>query len=306
MHCQKCNTELEPGKVYCPKCGHEQQIVPDYDPLDEVLWDGQQRREEAKKDAGVIGKESGNKKKKKSGNTYKITGWKDPVLRNLLLVSVGLILCITVACTAYLSVRRKNNYSYQLRQGLEYYENGQSQEAVSYLKRALELQTEDTKDDERPLLYMAKIYNASGDLELSKSLLVQLLEYPLGEKRKLEIYEELFWVIQEMGDSDEINEYIETCTDEIVYKRLQPYRIEKPTVNMHGGVYAHYIYPKLEAAYGTIYYTLDGSSPEKEGIPYSGRIELKEGDNILTAIAINEKGIVSEQLFEVYTLDFSE
>lgn len=37
MKCPNCGNELEPGKIYCDHCGHEIQIVPDYDPLDELL-----------------------------------------------------------------------------------------------------------------------------------------------------------------------------------------------------------------------------------------------------------------------------
>ena len=32
MQCEKCGTELQPGKLYCENCGHGIQIVPDYNP----------------------------------------------------------------------------------------------------------------------------------------------------------------------------------------------------------------------------------------------------------------------------------
>lgn len=50
MKCPNCGSELEPGKIYCEHCGHEIQIVPDYDPLDEVLI-GQEEPEEMKPDS---------------------------------------------------------------------------------------------------------------------------------------------------------------------------------------------------------------------------------------------------------------
>ena len=56
MRCPKCNTELAPGNVFCPKCGHEVQMVPDYDPLDEMLWDQEEKKQE--KRVGVLKEKS--------------------------------------------------------------------------------------------------------------------------------------------------------------------------------------------------------------------------------------------------------
>ena len=58
MKCPNCGSELEPGKIYCEHCGHEIQIVPDYDPLDEVLI-GQEEPEEMKPDSFPVSEESG-------------------------------------------------------------------------------------------------------------------------------------------------------------------------------------------------------------------------------------------------------
>ena len=40
MRCPNCNTELEPGSLFCRICGREVQIVPDYDPLDDLVVGG--------------------------------------------------------------------------------------------------------------------------------------------------------------------------------------------------------------------------------------------------------------------------
>lgn len=37
MKCRYCKAEIPEGELYCKKCGHEVQIVPDYNPLDEML-----------------------------------------------------------------------------------------------------------------------------------------------------------------------------------------------------------------------------------------------------------------------------
>ena len=37
MKCRNCGAELSDNHVVCPVCGCEVQIVPDYNPLDDVL-----------------------------------------------------------------------------------------------------------------------------------------------------------------------------------------------------------------------------------------------------------------------------
>ena len=37
MKCRYCNAEIPEGELYCKKCGREVQIVPDYNPLEEML-----------------------------------------------------------------------------------------------------------------------------------------------------------------------------------------------------------------------------------------------------------------------------
>ena len=47
MRCPKCGAELEAGSIYCNVCLQELQIVPDYDPLDEMVI-GQEPEESQK------------------------------------------------------------------------------------------------------------------------------------------------------------------------------------------------------------------------------------------------------------------
>ena len=57
MKCPKCGRELKTGQLYCENCGQEIQIVPDYDPLDELLIgqvDSENKTTDAKKHDGTM------------------------------------------------------------------------------------------------------------------------------------------------------------------------------------------------------------------------------------------------------------
>ena len=59
---------------------------------------------------------------------------------------------------------------------------------------------------------------------------------------------------------------------------------------------------ELFAEYGDIYYTLDGTDPTAESTRYEKAIRIASEETLLTAVAINEKGMISEKLVLVYKL----
>ena len=81
MKCPSCGRELKTGQLYCEHCGQEIQIVPDYDPLDELLIGREEPAEKApdkpgKAEKAAESRESlprrltGKKKKKSRGEHF--------------------------------------------------------------------------------------------------------------------------------------------------------------------------------------------------------------------------------------------
>lgn len=327
MKCPNCGRELKTGQLYCENCGQEIQIVPDYDPLDELLIG---REDPYKRDMGRSledpGKdmsEKNGKNRKPSENTDNLEKQKKETERQQperkkksfpakwCLLLTGLAVCFTVFIFSYRMTTRGNSYSWQLRHGKALVEKEEYEEAIPYLKKAQELQADTEGADTEALRYLAKAYACTDADELAASCMETALkveETARGDEGELlELYLEYMDILNLTGQTELIEDVIEACSYPDIQKQLLPYRVEKPSCDVQEGTYSYYLRLELEADYGSIYYTLDGTEPTKESTRYENPIELREeGETLLSAVAINSKGMVSDQLVLVYKLNFQD
>ncbi len=179
---------------------------------------------------------------------------------------------------------------------------------MTYLKQAQSLQAEAEGADTEPLRMLAKAYGALGAKELAVECMKNAISIEASARAANyeleELYLEMMDLLNETKQTYLINEMIEGCEYDEIKEKLLPYRVEKPTCDMAEGTYNYYVMLELEAEYGAIYYTLDGTEPTKDSTRYEKPIELTEGENLLCAVAINKKGMVSEPLVRVYRLEF--
>ena len=81
--------------------------------------------------------------------------------------------------------------------------------------------------------------------------------------------------------------------------------VSEPEFSLPGGEYAHYIFVEITAkSPGTIYYTLDGTTPSEASACYLSPIKLVEGTTVVRAFVIDQNGNSSDISSEVYVLEF--
>lgn len=83
-------------------------------------------------------------------------------------------------------------------------------------------------------------------------------------------------------------------------------RIQKPQFSIPAGEYSYYIDVELttETENGTIYYTLDGSTPDESSYQYKGPIDLEKGTTVIRAFVMDEDGNTSDIASGVYHVEF--
>lgn len=304
MRCPHCGEKLEAGNIYCKNCGHELQIVPDYDPLDELVIEPSPppKSEKKEKQNNVAENDKTDRAEKKR--------WSVRTIPRIIWLSLFLFVALLAFLISYISISRENSYSYQLKKGMVLVEKEDYQDAVPYLKQAESLQKKKEGTDTLPLRYLAQAYAGMDARDLASECMREAVEKEETAREDHydleEIYFEWMNILNETRQTELIPEIIEECRYEKIQNALYPYRIEKPSCNTREGTYSRFLSMELEAEYGVIYYTLDGTEPTADSTRYEGPINLQEeGEVLLSAVAINKKGMISEKLVLVYKLEFN-
>ena len=270
MKCAKCGAELKKGCLYCSVCGHEAQIVSDYNVLEDdylrsLLKDGEGEKNPQEKEP----EPKKTKKKKKS--------------------HLALIVCCS--------------YDYQIEMAEKELVDRNYENALRYYKTALALQPDDIKVREA----MAEIYTSQKEYDSALVLYMEILQL---DKTNKEAYQHLISIYDEMGDYDSILSLKEDVTDENILALFDDYEVGEPIISPLSGQYDDYITVVIYSIAGNdIYYTTDGTVPDKEnGIPYpQGGIPLNHTGNFeINAVCCNEKGIYSDIVTEEYQIQFKK
>lgn len=95
---------------------------------------------------------------------------------------------------------------------------------------------------------------------------------------------------------------LDNIADEAVFQELSALRPAAPTATPDPGYYSQYITVTITAPDGVLYLTTDGDYPSTADEPSDGCVALESGENIITALAVSEDGLVSPLTIFGYTV----
>ena len=329
MKCSKCGCELTEGHLYCDKCGEEIRIVPDYEPeieremtetlatlfvelaedtMPELSGD---KREDAvpelpeEKTGGtgtdfldVRTEEEGNgeKKKRKKGKKGGRQGW--------IIAAIFLFLAAVGAAGAWgnYSYRRMYSVEYQIEQADEAAALKRYAQAISWLEKAYELDPENVEI----LLRIADYYDIQGQYDKVLSILEGVIQDPdaYGGTEVERAYGKIIAIYREREDYQAINDLLRACDREDIVTEYQQYLAKPPEFSYEGGRYQELLPLKLSAnTSGKIYYTLDGTRPNRNSEVYTAPIFLEIGSYIVTAYFVNDYGMESDVVSNTYHIE---
>lgn len=312
MKCPNCGNELKDGRLYCDKCGHEIRIVPDFEPeveanLDETLHTiaedlDSDRREEQYDDYVIEDYDDADYDDENDDRPslfHLMTRlFKGSKAAYILIIVLG-VLILGVLGGLLLSNRDQTSYEQEYASAVSYAENGEYTNAIEAIERAIKYGESKPEDQ----LLRGDYYIAAGQIEDGINIYTELIDNQTitipATLRVIDYY-------LGTGDYDALNKFLLLCKDEDIQETYTEYMAKPPVFNVEGGSYDKKFDLQMEAnTEGTIYYTLNGTTPDENSAVYSEPILLDIGMYNVKAIFVNANGQKSDTAEVQYLIDAS-
>lgn len=317
MKCTYCGAEIPEGMLYCGKCGTEVQMVPDYNPLDDVLAKqvrgsigGSAAPENGYRTRGNTGRvrpdhksamasspkeeqrrTSDTRSKRRHQRERKKQLARKKRQRRMMILGFFLAVLCLLGFLIY-----QNSYTGIVRKGNRALVSHDYDTAKPYFEKALK------KNNVRLEAYagLAKVYTAEEDLDTAESLFLDAIA---SQTTNTKLYE---GVIQFYTDTDQlpkITTLMADCEEESVLLDLSDYQSAEPDFSLEEGTYEDVQQVSLSSSGEAIYYTTDGTDPTISSTKYTEAILLNEGTTEIKAISVNKKGIPSVVADQEYIIE---
>lgn len=328
MRCRRCNNIIPDGELICPVCRMEVQIVPDYNPLDDVLENqvkggvtqalntnvdiqmqrqnnGANRVSSQRQNTGRTAESRGRVRTNGNNNDYetrvrrrkqaerKRAIAKKKRQRLLIGSAISIVAVLIMAVVIY-----QNSYAGQVKKGYNLIAEMQYDEAILRFEKAL------GKNDDKADAYqgLAAVYIAQRDMDgAEKVYLDAIAEHP----DNVVIYEAAIQFYIESNQHSKIAYLLEECKSESVLNSVEQYRTDVPVFALdETKTYDDIQALEITSTGKAIYYTTDGSEPTTSSQKYEKPIKLDEGETTVKAISVNESDIPSIIVSKTYLVEF--
>lgn len=310
MKCTNCGADILEGQVYCEKCGTDVQMVPDYNPLDELLTEQvkgvlyessrKQKRETGRMNTARSVRESEAERlakermqKKRQAELRKEKARKK---RRRLIIVMILLLAAMIAGGVFIY---QNSYIGLVNRGNSELTATAYEEAEALFKRAMK------KNDKKADAYvgLSEVYIALEELDTAEQMFISAIA---EQPENTAIYEAALEFFLSTDQAVKISPLLEECESDDVLAQLSTYVSRPPEFSLSDEeVFDEVQQLSLSSSDGTIYYTTDGTTePSAEvGQEYTEPIQLEEGATNIQAISVNKKGIPSLTVSKTYTIE---
>lgn len=327
MRCKYCGHSIPEGMLYCENCGKEVCIVPEYNPLDDLLseqikdaingdepdseefyhyhtsvttgrrrTDTASQRERARSGREKIQSERErtiSERERKRRQAERRREIKRKKRRKRMLILLIILIGTIGGCFALYQV----SYSGIIRKGYRELKKESYQGAKDAFEKAL------SKDSKRAEAYvgLSKVYLEEESPEEGEDLFLTALE---KQPKNVALYEACVQFYLDSQQPEEIPHLLEDA-EEVVTEALTEYIIAEPEFSLDDEeAFEDVRELELTASKGqNIYYTTDGTKPTKSSTKYTEPIQLDEGDTEIQAIAVDKRGIPSLVASKTYTVE---
>lgn len=338
MRCKYCGYEIPEGELYCPKCGKEVFIVPEYNPLDDMLaaeikvgvngegdhssdslydfsQDVRNRTSSRRRTGGTqgtaarrnTGRTSGRQTGRNTGRNISDSSAererrrRQAEMRRAQLKKKrrNLLLGIgAVLIVLIAGVILLYQNSYSGVVGRGY----KALEKKEYGDAETFFSKALEKNHKKPDAYtgLSKVYIAQDATEKAEGLFTDAIE---KQTTNVGLYEACIHFYIDTKQQMAIPLLLDDAEESVVEK-LEDYIIEEPKFNLDDSeVYEDVQQLEITTSADVVYYTVDGTEPTLESTKYKEPVQIKEGENVIKAISVDKRGIPSMPVTKTYVVE---
>ena len=316
MKCINCGYEIPSGELYCKRCGEEVRIVPDYNPLDDMLTaqikvaineNGEYSVDEREYTRNIKNSRHTGRTSSVQGNPQRRTvderearrrqaekrrEMKRKKRRRLLIIMASVFVVFVVASILIY----QNSYSGIVKKGNKSLLSSEYVIAQECFEKAI------NKKPEQPEAYtgLSKVFIAKSNLSQAEQLFLDAVaSYPDNDV----IYEACIQFYLDTDQALKIPKFLSKANDK-VKDSLSMYIVEKPSFSLdEKEVYDDVQQLTLTSDEKLIYFTTDGTDPTFGSTKYTEPIQLDEGETIVKAMAVNKKGVPGLYEAKTYVIE---
>ena len=286
MKCTNCGCEIPKGKLYCPECGTEVQLVPDFTTVS-------MERQQLLKEQAELERRMRRRAEAEARRNRVRPAVAMARLFMILLISAGL----TFLMVFYIRQHAWSNFGDQNKHAREEFEGGNYAMALTYCDRALALRPDSAECGVFKAKILLQMDNPSG----AESVLREVVR---KNPASLEACEELLQLLLEREDYDGVSEVVRATDFQSIKAAYSKYLSDPPTFSLvSGNTYPAGTKLKMYCKEGTIYYTTDGTTPSEQSGIYRSPVVLEKGIARINAVCMNQFGVKSKVVKAIYTIE---
>ncbi len=308
MKCPKCGKELLDGHMYCEDCGEEINLVPEFEAeveasmavsiqgiLDkaELIQDEERStRDEEGSELDIMEQEETEQDlpHRKSNIVFFLSSGFAAIL----------IFFLAAAAVGGYTVWKHSTFVHEML--VEYYmDDGNYTEAISYMEEIIRKNPNKLSHKFNLCNIYMKVGQDEKAIEMYKRIIADS-QYTLDEQ--VAAAEEIIHYYTAKKDYESAAEFLGTLQNRDIQLAFLDYMSSSVEFSQPEGTYASLITLKLSGeGIGSIYYTTDGTVPTKDSEQFHGTIFLEAGENVISAVFINEYDVAGPVVTKTYTIE---
>ncbi len=288
MLCPKCEKEILDGHMYCSDCGYEINLVPEFEAkVEEHISENIQSVVDK---AELMDKDVLEQTDSKKERLFYISG-------TLIAVLVFLLVSASVAAITFW---KQSTFVQEML--VEYYIDDENyDQAIDYLEETVK------KDSKKISLRfkLCELYMSTDRVQDALGIYDEIAnDEQYNFEERVAAIEQLVNYYAQKKQYKWIASYLSNLDDEKMQMAFLDYMVVPVEFSQTEGAYTSLITLKLTSnAIGTIYYTTDGTKPTKHSNKFMNTIFLEAGENVISAMFVNDYGVQSDVVTKEYFIE---